>query len=119
MPPPRAGIVESGYESWHEIRHVQREPSRTWVEYVCILCGKPLASEAVEGYAHCYRCLAQVFSPKPKHEPLVIRINGRSTVDDFLELEFWQDVERRRNGAHTRSDWAKRRMSPPRDSRFL
>ena len=63
--------------------------------YVCMHCKKTLNPwEEERGYAFCNRCLNQLFTQKSNRRVLLISINGKSTPDDFLELQRWKHTEK-------------------------
>ena len=73
------------------------------IRYVCMHCKKTLNPwEKERGYAFCNRCLNQLFRRKSNRRVLVISINGKSTLDDFFELQKWKHIEKnflRRKGS--------------------
>ena len=62
------------------------------VTRICMRCQEPLGEYAEENnLAFCSKCLNPV---KVKREdPLVISIDGRSTLSDFLEHQFWRTID--------------------------
>ena len=88
-------LSEVSKMSYEKIEYYGSRNDGHEIRYVCMHCRKILTPwERKRGYAFCYSCLNQLFRQKPDKRPLVISINGKSTLDDFLELQRWKQIEK-------------------------
>ena len=86
---PMPNMLEVQDAIWVVQQPVYRPPV---VECICIRCKQPLSEHEQESdLAFCRGCL-NMFKPK-QNDPLVISVEGRSTLNDFIELQLWKTMD--------------------------
>ncbi|MDY6839485.1 MAG: hypothetical protein SWH78_16085 [Thermodesulfobacteriota bacterium] len=81
------------------VRRIQQEGNRKSevrsIVRLCLICGEALSRKEEElGYGRCFACRHSISEALGSGVPLIVSVNGKSTLNEFREDQEWAKIDR-------------------------